>query len=42
MMPSEQYSYISSRLIKEAAALGADVSVFVPGFVARELKKRLA
>ena len=41
LMPSEQYSYISSRLIKEAVALGARVSDFVPGFVAQELKKRL-
>jgi pantetheine-phosphate adenylyltransferase len=41
LMPSEQYSYISSRLIKEAVALGAKVTDFVPGFVAQELKKRL-
>jgi pantetheine-phosphate adenylyltransferase len=41
MMPSEQYSYLSSRLIKEAVALGAKVNDFVPGFVARELEKRL-
>ena len=42
MMPSEEHSYISSRLIKEAAALGADVREFVPGPVARRLKQRLA
>lgn len=41
LMPSEQYSYISSHLIKEAVALGANVTDFVPGFVAQELKKRL-
>jgi len=41
MMPSEQYSYLSSRLIKEAVALGAKVNDFVPHFVARQLEKRL-
>ena len=41
MMPSEEYSYLSSRLIKEAAALGADVAKFVPPFVARRLKEKL-
>ena len=30
MMPNEKYSYISSRLIKEAAFLGADTSCFLP------------
>ncbi len=30
MMPNESYSYISSKLIKEAASLGADVGHFVP------------
>ena len=41
MMPSEEYSYLTSRLIKEAAALGADVRDFVPGFVAKRLKEKL-
>ncbi len=40
MMPHPDYSYISSRLIKEAFFLGADVSVFVPGYVLRALKKK--
>jgi pantetheine-phosphate adenylyltransferase len=39
MMPCESYSYISSKLIKEAAALGADLSFFVPAKVASLLKK---
>ena len=30
MMPNESYSYISSKLIKEAASLGADVKMFIP------------
>jgi len=41
MMPSEEYCYLSSRLIKEAAALGADVGKFVPSFVAQRLRKKL-
>lgn len=41
LMPSESYAYISSRLIKEAASLGANVSVFVPGFVQAALAKKL-
>ena len=41
MMPSESYAYISARLIKEAAALGADLSAFVPPFVARALRQKL-
>ncbi|MFH1995709.1 MAG: pantetheine-phosphate adenylyltransferase [Candidatus Omnitrophota bacterium] len=42
LMPHESYSYISSRLIKEAAGLGADVSDFVPKKVSDSLIKRLA
>jgi len=41
MMPSESYAYLSARLIKEAAALGADLSAFVPPFVADALRRRL-
>ena len=41
LMPSEGYSYLSSTLLKEAAALGADVSVFIPDSVARRLRERL-
>ena len=41
MMPSESYSYISARLLKEAAALGANVSAFLPPFVARALRRKL-
>lgn len=41
MMPSETYSYISSKLIKEAASLGADVASFVPPSVSALLKKKL-
>jgi len=41
LMPNEAYSYLSSTLIKEAASLGADVSNFVPGFIAAKLKAKL-
>ena len=41
LMPSESYAYLSSKLIKEAASLGADVRAFVPGFVAERLKRAL-
>ena len=41
LMPSEQYSYISSKLLKEAALLGADVSDFMPKDVQKKLKERL-
>ncbi len=41
MMPSESYSYISARLLKEAAALGANVSAFLPPFVAQALRRKL-
>jgi pantetheine-phosphate adenylyltransferase len=41
LMPSEGYSFLSSTLIKEAASLGADVSSFVPDYVAKKLKGAL-
>jgi pantetheine-phosphate adenylyltransferase len=41
LMPHESFSYLSSRLLKEAASLGADLSSFVPDFIAKALKKKL-
>ena len=41
MMPSESYSYLSSKLIKEAASLGADLKAFVPRFVEKKIKEKL-
>jgi len=41
LMPHESYSYLSAKLIKEAASLGADLSSFVPDFVGRALQKKL-
>ncbi|MBL7157335.1 MAG: pantetheine-phosphate adenylyltransferase [Candidatus Omnitrophica bacterium] len=42
MMTSDSYSYLSSKLIKEAVTLGADVKSFVPSFVADKLKEKLS
>lgn len=41
MMPHESYSYVSSKLIKEAAVLGANLKDFVPSFVEKELLKKI-
>ena len=40
MMPAEQYTYVSSRLVKEVAALGGSVSGLVPAHVESRLIKR--
>jgi pantetheine-phosphate adenylyltransferase len=40
MMPSEQYTYVSSRLVKEVAALGGSVSGLVPPLVESRLAAR--
>ncbi|MFH1479011.1 MAG: pantetheine-phosphate adenylyltransferase [Candidatus Omnitrophota bacterium] len=41
MMPSEAYSYLSSKLIKEVASLGAGLKGFVPKSVEKKLKAKL-
>jgi pantetheine-phosphate adenylyltransferase len=41
MMPAEQYSYISSRLIKEVFALGGRVHGLVPDMVEDRLRVKL-
>ena len=41
LMPSEQYIFISSSLVKEIASLGGNISHLVPDVVAKELKKKL-
>jgi pantetheine-phosphate adenylyltransferase len=40
MMPAEQYSYISSRLIKEVFALGGRVHGLVPELVEHRLREK--
>ena len=42
MMPSEAYSYVSSRMIKEVVRLGGDVTGLVPPEVIACLKARYA
>ena len=42
LMPHEKYSYLSSRLVKEIALLGGDVSAFVTPLVGKMLKERAA
>ncbi|MDQ7050233.1 MAG: pantetheine-phosphate adenylyltransferase [Enterobacterales bacterium] len=39
LTPSEQHSFISSTLVKEVAALGGDVTEFVPALVKQSLIK---
>ncbi len=41
MMPKETYTFISSRIVKEIARLGGDISSFVPAHVETALKKKL-
>ncbi len=41
LMPQESFSYLSSKLLKETASLGADLSFFVPDFIEEALKKKL-
>lgn len=38
MMPAEKYTYISSRIVKEIARLGGDVTAFVPAIVVEALQ----
>ncbi len=41
MMPAEQYSYLSSRLVREVAQLGGPVGSLVPALVEQRLKEKL-
>jgi pantetheine-phosphate adenylyltransferase len=42
LMPKEEYTYLSSRIVKEIARLGGDMSKFVPKTVARALSKKFS
>jgi pantetheine-phosphate adenylyltransferase len=42
MMPKDTYTFLSSRIVKEIARLGGDVSAFVPAPVREALTKKLA
>ncbi len=41
MMPKDTYTFLSSRIVKEIASLGGDVSPFVPAHVRTALAHRL-
>jgi len=40
MMPSEEYTFLTSTVIKEVASFGGDVNGLVPGCVEQALKKK--
>ncbi len=40
MMPKDTYTFLSSRIVKEIARLGGDVSPFVPGHIRAALAKK--
>jgi pantetheine-phosphate adenylyltransferase len=42
MMPKDTYTFLSSRIVKEIARLGGDVSAFVPAHVQAALKEKLS
>ncbi len=42
MMPRDTYTFLSSRVVKEIAALGGDVRAFVPSHVRKALRLKLA
>ena len=41
MMPKDTYTFLSSRIVKEIASLGGDVSAFVPAHVRTALMAKL-
>lgn len=41
MMPAEQYSYLSSRLVREVAQLGGSIADLVPQMVEQRLREKL-
>jgi pantetheine-phosphate adenylyltransferase len=41
LMPKEEYTYLSSRIVKEIASLGGDISSFVPACVGKALKMKV-
>jgi pantetheine-phosphate adenylyltransferase len=40
LMPKEEYTYLSSRIVKEIARLGGDVAKFVPTPVAEAFARK--
>jgi pantetheine-phosphate adenylyltransferase len=42
LMPSSEYAYLSSSMVKQIARFGGDVSSFVPACVGKALKKKFS
>jgi pantetheine-phosphate adenylyltransferase len=42
MMPAEQYSYLSSRIVREIAKLGGPLTGLVPKMVEERVRERVA
>jgi pantetheine-phosphate adenylyltransferase len=42
MMPAEQYSYLSSRIVREIAKLGGPLQGLVPAMVEERVRERIA
>jgi pantetheine-phosphate adenylyltransferase len=42
LTPKEDYTFLSSRIVKEVGRLGGDVTPFVPGSVAIRLREKFA
>ncbi|MBI2174768.1 MAG: pantetheine-phosphate adenylyltransferase [Candidatus Omnitrophica bacterium] len=42
LIPSESHAYVSSSLVREAGLFGADLSPFVPSFVAKALRQKVS
>ena len=42
LTPKEDYTFLSSRIVKEVGRLGGDVTPFVPDSVALRLKKKFS
>ena len=42
LMPKDTFTFLSSRIVKEIARLGGDVSAFVPAHVVAALKRKLS
>ena len=41
LMPKEEYTYLSSRIVKEIARLGGDVAQFAPACVVESFARKL-
>ncbi|MGB8353554.1 MAG: pantetheine-phosphate adenylyltransferase [Chthoniobacteraceae bacterium] len=42
LTPKEEYTYLSSRIVKEIASLGGNINEFVPEIVAKGLRKKFS